>query len=464
MDHTAIRDVFLSLMGVEPRVELVGRWSTDITNGTRSLADLHRYIMRTREYDQHVAFTFKRVYIATISEDPDATLLPALVEANRGVPITEEIVACFLRSTDAFAQKHAQIIKNMWSVIKGGAEIDSTGASAYLSNFTSGTSYTIHDLQDDIFKDASATNSLSSSPLATAADVIGTGATLQDYERVIAIMASPRLATELYIASKDLTKHPKLKEITAAYPAKFGRDLTVVELLRIFPSLLAASDVGALVGQEASCFNTVFTSVAGVYQSLLEQPVDHMFFIKNHLTALDAPNLTAYTAALVDALVHGDEYAALAHDKIRSMHEGDIGAEDLQQIFAILVVGRTPLSSQETVENVIADYFRRMDAFVGSANKVFQDNLSRDMDADEVASFRRKFRDHSTDMNAVETDVRASFEFTSVVYELVKGIAEDLAVALTNSRLCKITESLLRDGDNSKLSICLRARQLLSAA
>lgn len=494
--EATVRASYLGMLGQEPKADVVARWATDLAKGGRSLEDFHRYLMRTREYEQHVTYTFKKLYVQLVDENVDVDQIKNLRAFAGNQPITEAVIVRFLRTTDAYLDKYRQVVASLWRVLKG-VDIPEHVAAAYIARFrgaradadaadgpSDADEYTVEQLQADMLADKSHDNVLavdgggSSFPIADIAEVVGAGVSVADFSKVLDIMRSPRLAAELYLASKDLTKHPKINALVHLYPSVYDREVTVVELLRMLPTLLATNDIGAYVRGSQQAFARAFAAIDGVYRAYLGRGIDDMFFIKNHLAALDETDLSATTSAyvggVVDAIIRGDEYAAAVRAKLDAAFvahnpgapAGGLLAADAEQLMCVLLASRVPATDDERIDAVLVDYFRGMDAFVAAVRGAYDDNLGRALEPDEEAAFRAKFRAHDTDLNAVVADVRASFEFVTVVHQLVDSIAKDLGVDAGKGRLFKVIETLLgpATADKSKLGLCMQARALLTAS
>lgn len=464
-----VKSVYFRLIGQEAKPEVVVRWSADLARGNRSVDDFNRYLMRTREYEANVTYNFKKLYIQIIDENVDAELIKDLRVYSGSQPITEDVITQFLHTTDAFLAKYRTIIVNLWRVLKD-ATIEDTTLEYYLASFKADSSYDIARLQDDIIANSSRETVTSGRPIGDIADVIGAGVSIDEYNKVLDIMGNARLAAELFLASKDLTNHPKINALVALYPKYYDRDVTVVELLRVLPTLLATTDVEGAVQAGRKAYARVFEAVQATYKMYIDTVISDMYFIKNHLAALDEANIAAYTSGVVETIVRGDAYAAAVKAKLGLYYSShNVGATlppaDLEQLFIGMLVARIPVTDGPRIEAAMLDYFRQMDAFVSSANTIYQDNLSRQLEPEEEAALRDKFRAHDTDLNGIVAAVRGSFEYMHVLHDMVSSIAADLGVDSGKGKVFKLIESLIADNhDKSKVTLCMQARRLLSTA
>lgn len=463
-----VKSVFLAMQGQEPRPDVLVRWANDISRGSRTIEDLQKYLVRSREYEQHITAIYKRLYTQHIDDRPQPELLKAIFAANTGIPITEATIMDALRKTDAFTGKYVSIIRNLWSIIKD-TEIDEGSCNFFLERFRE-DGYTIEHLQRDIANNTSAPNTAIAYPVRDIAEVLGQGVTIEDYSKVLEIMRSPRLAAELFIASRDITTHPKIKTAVAVFPDFFARDITVVELLRIFPALLATLDVTALVRTEHQRFSTVFNAINQAYLTYTGASIDHMTFINNHLSALDATNLSTVVSDLIDSLTRSDLYKTMVKDMLAalcSVGSLDADADDIEQLFTIVMVSRIGCNADEQMKSIAHDYVAKREAFIKSVGAIYEENLGRPLEADEVRKYRRQYREHKTDLALITQGVQSSFEYIGAMHELVAGLARDLGVddKFGKSKLYKMIEGLMRDsaGDRSSVTILAKARQLLVA-
>ena len=186
--------------------------------------------------------------------------------------------------------------------------------------------------------------------------------------------------------------------------------------------------------------------------------------------SFEGNNIAAYTSGVVETIVRGDAYAAAVKAKLGLYYSShNVGATlppaDLEQLFIGMLVARIPVTDGPRIEAAMLDYFRQMDAFVSSANTIYQDNLSRQLEPEEEAALRDKFRAHDTDLNGIVAAVRGSFEYMHVLHDMVSSIAADLGVDSGKGKVFKLIESLIADNhDKSKVTLCMQARRLLSTA
>ena len=460
---------YVRLLGQDPRPDIVARWAGDIDKGARTFDDFNKYLMRTREYDQQVTYNFKKLYIQHIDENVDMDLIKPLRAYGGPQPITEEMIVRFLRTTDKFVDKYRPIVANLWKVLKD-VDITDVLLDYYLENFKTDATYTVERLQEDISSNTGIVNVQGMQcPVNDIAEVIGTGVTVDDYQKVLDIMKNARLAAELYLVAKDVTKHPKIKTLVQLYPKHFDRDVTVVELLRILPTLLSSQDVDGVVKKERDAYAKVFESVNNTYKTYLGKGIDDMFFIKNHLAALDEKKIDRYTDVIVDTIVRSDEYRDAIKSYISELYSSSgheravMDNEDMDQLLCILLVSKVPATDKARIETTLADYFKQMKAFLSSVDTIFQENLERALEKDEEQKFKSRFRAHVTDLNDIVTALRGSYEYVHLIHKLVESIAADMGIE-GKGRIYKVVENLLDDPntDKSKIVICMNARRMLS--
>lgn len=460
----AIKNVFLSLQGQEPRADVLARWAVDVSRGTRTIDDLQKYLMRSREYELHVSNVYRSLYFKYIDDKPSVELLKTIMTNNMGNPVTESIIMDALRSTDVFVKRYNNIISNLWLIIKG-IEIDEPTLQFFLERFRD-DSYTVTSLQKDITSNSSAPNKDLTHPVDDIADVLGAGVPVEDFSKVLDIMRNPRLAAELFLASCDMANHPKIKTAVAVYPTFFKRDITVVELLRIFPSLLATLDVESLVRGEHQRFSTVYNAFNNAYLRFTGAEIDQMTFINNHLPTLDATDLSSVVSELVLTLTRNPKYRDLIMKQLTVINHAGATQEDLEQIFTIAMVSCIGVNEGDRIQSIATDYFTNRDAYVKSVNAIYEENLTRALEPDEVQKYHQYYRDHKTDLIVVRQDVQSSFEYIGTMHELVANLARDLGVSdrFGRGKLYKLIEGLMTESeDKSSVTLLARAReQLLS--
>ena len=465
-----VRNIYVSLLGQDPRPDIVSRWTGDIDKGVRTFDDFNKYLMRTREYDQQVNYNFKKLYIQHIDENVDMDLVKPMREYGGTQPITEDTIVRFLRTTDKFIDKYRPIVTNLWKVLKD-TDITDVLLDYYLTNFKMDTTYTVEKLQDDILSNTGFVNVEGMQcPVNDIAEVIGTGVSVDDYRKVLDIMKNAKLAAELYLVAKDVTKHPKIKTLVQLYPTHFNRDVTVVELLRILPSLLSSQDVDAVVKKEKDAYYKVFETVNNTYKTYLGRGIDDMFFIKNHLSALDEKRIEKYTDTIIDTIVRSDEYRDTIRTYLATLYalnsrEHEImDKEDMDQLLCILLVSKVPATDKTRIETTLTDYFKQMNAFISSVDTLFQENLERALEKEEEQKFKSRFRAHVTDMNDIVASLRSSYEYIHLIHKLVDSIAADMGVE-GKGKIYRVVETMLDDpnADKSKIAICMNARRILSA-
>lgn len=456
-----IKNVFLSLQGQEPRADVLARWSVDVSRGTRSIDDLQKYLMRSREYEQHVTGIYRNLYTKYIDDKPSLDLLKTIMSNNIGVPITETIIMDALRSTDAFVKRYHNIITSLWKIIKG-EDIDAPTLQFFLDRFKD-EAYTVASLQKDIVNNSSAPTKDLTHPVEDIADVLGAGVPLEDFSKVLDIMHSPRLAAELFLASCDIANHPKIKTAVSVYPTFFSRDITVVELLRIFPSLLATLDVEGLVRSEHQRFSMVFDAFNNAYTRFTGSQIDHMAFINNHLSALDEPELMTVVGELVLTLTRSPKYKDLIMKQLTAMN-GSCDKDDLEQIFTVIMVSCIGCNELDKIKSIFTDYFTNRDAYIQSVSNIYEENLGRGLEPDEVQKYSQYYRDHKSDLSVVKQDVQSSFEYIGVMHEMIANLAKDLGVAdrFGRGKLYKLIESLMNETeDKSSVTLLAKAREQL---
>lgn len=449
----------------------------DVNRGMRTVDDLQKYLMRSREYEHHISNMFRTLYTKYIDDKPQVELLKAIMSNNIGTPITETIIMDKLRTTDTFVKRYNNIITNLWRIIKG-CEMDDAMLNCFLERFKD-NDYTIANLQQDIVNNSSAPNQSLTHPLEDIADVLGSGVQMDDYAKVLDIMRSPRLAAELFLASCDIANHPKIKTAVSVYPKFFARDITVVELLRIFPSLLATLNVEGLIRTEHAQYNTVYNAINHVYIKYTGAEIEHMAFINSHIAALDQTNdgLDEMVKSMALELTRGDKYKELVMSHVNTFvdqyakgaktQHNDITPEDHEHIFTIIRVSNIGCNDTELIRSIVADYFTNRNAYIQTVGNIYKENLGRDLETEEVQKYCCQYRDHKTDLTQVKMDVQSSFEYIGAMHEMVANLAKDLDVVdkYGKGKIYQLIEGLMRDNeDKSSVTLMAKAREVMQQA
>jgi hypothetical protein len=403
---------------------------------------------------------FRRVYVQLVGEAVDRGLMDAFMKTGQD---TEEAAAAFVRVSPQFRERYDTAVRTMWRLAHG-EEPAEGDVEPLVQRAVAGCG--IDELCDAVRAGASAPEAcvhVSQEAQAVLPDA-GPGDMLQ----VVEIMGSVRRATELYRASRSLAENERLMAAVHGFPSYFGRDMTVRELVRLYPAIMAAPADGtdALLHDEHEAFARAFTSVSAAARDYTLQDLGQDAFVRDHLAALDAADASDYVAAMVSAIVASPAYEYRMREAVvRAVPDGQAcEADDVSEVFATLRARRTAVTAEAAIGQAVAAHFSAMAKTLADINCLYQEHLGRDLEEEEAAAFKARFRRGDADIARITVDLRDSLEYHDVVRGMVVAAAHAIGVELSNARLFRAVQRLLEEvPDKNRQGISNRIQHVLTS-
>ena len=400
---------------------------------------------------------FRRVYVRLVGEAIDNGLLDAFVRTGQD---TEEAATAFVRASPQFKERYDRAVRTMWRLVHGEEPADSD-VEPLVQRAVAGCS--IDELCADV--QAGVSEPEACLHISQEAEEVLPDAAPGDMLQVMEIMGSVRRATELYRVTRSLADNERLAAAVRRFPVYFGRDMTVRELMRLYPAIMTAQGIDALLHDEHEAFSRAFATVSAAARDYTLEELGQDAFVRDHLAALDAVDASEYVAALVSEVVAGPAYERLMRDTIvRAVPEGQAYEEDdVVEVFAALRARRTAVTAVAAVQQAVAAHFAAMAKTLADINSLYLEHLGRDLDGEEAAAFKARFRKGDTDIARITVDLRDSYEYHDVVRGMVADAARAAGTELSNARLFRAVQRLLQEvPDKNRQGISNRIQHVLS--
>lgn len=388
-----------------------------------------------------MAQVFRRVYVRLVDACVDRELMEAFVRTGQ---TSEEAAESFVRASQRFRDRYERAVRSMWRVAHG-TEPSEAAVEALVQRAVAGASV------DELLAEVRAGAPDCEAALPTA-DAVAAGEALPDPSpadqmAVLEIMGSVKRATELYRSSRSLAANERVAEGVRLFPEVFGRDMTVPELLRLYPQLITAPDVGALLRSEQAAFARMHAALARAVHDYTLEELGQEAFVREHLASLDLGDVEGYVAARVADMVSSRGYEDMMRAAIeRAVPEGQAyEADDVAEVFAALRARRVPVTATDAVSQAVVGHFAAMAKLLSDVNALYMQHLGRDLEEDEVVQFKARFRRGDTDLARITVDVRQSYEYLDVVRGMVEAAAARADLQLSSGRLFKAVQRLFEE-------------------
>ena len=404
---------------------------------------------------------FRRVYVQLVGEAVDRGLMDAFLKTGQD---TEETAAAFVRASPQFKERYDRAVRTMWRLAHGEEPADRE-VEYLVQRAIAGCS--IDELCADVRAYKAEPADACPQRLVQEAEEVLPDAGPGDMLQVVEIMGSVRRATELYRASRSLADNERLMAAVGRFPAYFGRDMTVRELVRLYPAIMAvpAAGMDALLHDEHEAFVRAFSTVSAAVRDYTLEELGQDAFVRDHLAALDSADACEYVATLVSEVVAGPAYERLMREAVvRAVPEGQVyEQDDVTEVFAALRARRTALTAATAIGQAVTAHFTAMAKTLADVNTLFQEHLGRDLEEEEAAAFKARFRKGDTDIARITVDLRDSYEYHDVVRGMVADAARALGVELSNARLFRAVQRLLEEvPDKNRQGISNRIQHVLT--
>lgn len=405
---------------------------------------------------------FRRVYVQLVGEAVDRGLMDAFMKTGQD---TEEAAAAFVRASPQFRERYDRAVRTMWRLAHGEEPADGD-VEPLVQRAVAGCG--IDELCEAVRAGASAPEACVN--VHEEAQSVLPDAGPGDMLQVVEIMGSVRRATELYRASRSLADNERLMAAVNRFPAYFfGRDMTVRELVRLYPAIMAAPADGtdALLHDEHEAFTRAFALVSAAardYYALSD--ISHDTFVRDHLAALDAADASDYVADMVSTIVAGPEYEYRMREAVvRAVPDGQAcDADDVTEVFTTLRSRRTAITADAAISQAVAAHFAAMAKTLADINELYQKHLGRDLEEEEATAFKARFRRGDADIARITVDLRDSLEYHDVVRCMVAAAAQRLGIELSNARLFRAVQRLLEEvPDKNRQDIANRIQYVLTS-
>ena len=406
-----------------------------------------------------MAQVFRRVYVRLVDACVDRELMEAFVRTGQ---TSEEAAESFVRASPRFRDRYERAVRNMWRVAHGTEP--EAAVEALVQRAVAGAS--VDDLLADVR--AGAPDSAAAAEGLPLADAVGEALpdpSPADQMAVLEIMGSVKRATELYRSARSLAANERVAEGVRLFPGVFGRDMTVPELLRLYPQLIVAPDVGALLRSEQAAFARMHAALARAVHDYTLEELGQEAFVREHLASLDDGDVEGYVAARVADMVSSKGYEDMMRAAIeRAVPAGQAyEADDVTEVFSALRGRRVPVTSADAVAQAVVGHFAAMAKMLSDVNTLYVQHLGRDLEEDEVAQFKARFRRGDTDLARITVDVRQSYEYLDVVRGMVEEAAARADLQLSSGRLFKAVQRLFEEvPDRSREGIQARIPYVLN--
>jgi hypothetical protein len=136
----------------------------------------------------------------------------------------------------------------------------------------------------------------------------------------------------------------------------------------------------------------------------------------------------------------------------------------VSEVFATLRARRTAVTAEAAIGQAVAAHFSAMAKTLADINCLYQEHLGRDLEEEEAAAFKARFRRGDADIARITVDLRDSLEYHDVVRGMVVAAAHAIGVELSNARLFRAVQRLLEEvPDKNRQGISNRIQHVLTS-
>lgn len=425
-----IQNIHFSLFGSYLDSKTLNYWANCVYNNLKTVDDITQVFLKSDEYVSKVTSTFRCEWDRLMGGGTHG-LEPELEAFRATTGCREEDVTAFIKRSQAYRDRHWNMIENEYSVITGCACPEST-VEFYLHKFTEYDAYTLSQLCQDI---------------TTKAHVLLCSHENQpvpcDDEEVAAEAEDSGEADSFGKAFKDaFGRYPVLQDVDNmkrattleysaidAFESVFRRPMSVHEYHKyiVINSLRTESEFHSVrVVQDAQYekIRDIFRIYTGVEIS------EYDSFCKQHLQYVDDDE---YYVMLAERIIESKEYnegmKCMLGRTYHSLFDEHLEPQDLDYIFDIVKRQRLSIQSPE-ISGILTTFKYETDDIVSRIFSKFVLVFERQPDMYEVEQhigmYRRCGEAYSAVDSQLESRLMKSLEFHDVIKKKIRTHFKDM--------------------------------------